>query len=78
MSLIYKVAKYAGILAAESAWVIENGIKAGVLYYSGTYSVVASETCIKKISELAVKHSIDSNDSEIVTENIFNCLEYID
>lgn len=31
-----------------------------------------------KVAKLAKDHKIDSNNTEIVTENLFDCLEYLD
>ena len=38
---------------------------------------VVKGTC-REIKQVAKKHKIKSNDASIVTENIFQCLEYLD
>lgn len=78
MSFASILGKYAGILAAESVWALENGAKLSVAYLVTTNGIAISELSIKKISQFAIKHSINSNDPESVTNNLFNCLEYID
>lgn len=71
MSLASKLGTYVGIIAAESVWLVEIGVKSGLTYY-------AANASIEKLSGIAKQHAIDSDDPESVTENIFNCLEFID
>lgn len=71
MSLASKLGKYAGIIAAESLWLFETGFKTSITYY-------IANTSLKKLFEIAKQHAIDSDDPENVTDNIFNCLEFID
>lgn len=37
-----------------------------------------AQSGFRKVSKIASKHKIDSSNSAIVTENLFNCLKYID
>lgn len=71
LSLASRLGKWGGIIAAESLWLFETGFKTGFAYY-------AANSSIQKVSEIATQHAIDSNDSEKVTENLFDCLEFID
>ena len=70
-SLASTLGKWSGIIAAESLWLFETGFKTGIAYY-------VTDTSIQRVSEIATQHAIDSNDPEKVTENLFNCLEFID
>ena len=36
------------------------------------------ESTISKAGEIAKYHKIDSKNAEVVTENIFECLQYLD
>lgn len=63
--------KWSGIIAAEALWLCECGVGPGLAYY-------ATNTSIQKTSDIATQHVIDSNDSDKVTENLFDCLEFID
>ena len=74
-SLASTLGKWAGIIAAESLWLCEIGFKTGFAYYAANSSI---QKVSEKVSEIATQHAIDSNDSEKVTENLFNCLEFID
>ena len=74
MSIASKLGKYSGIIVAESIWLFECGFKAGATYYVANASIKS----IKTISKIATQHAIDSGDPEKVTENIFNCLEFVD
>ena len=78
MSIAGTLGKIAGIITAEIVWAVETGAKAGmqpvVVYYVG----YGAKLSYKEISKIAVKHSIDSNNPEKVTENLFDCLEFID
>jgi len=71
MSLAGTLGKYSGIIAAELVWLSEQGIKTGSILY-------ASEIAGKYLSKIAEEHVIDSNDEDAVTNNIFECLQYID
>ena len=71
LSLASSLGKLGGIIAAESLWLFETGFRSGVTYYVTNFS-------IQKVSEIATQHAIDSNDPEKVTENIFDCLDFID
>lgn len=71
LSLASTLGKYTGIIAAEIFWFFEAGGKVSVSYYLAKVS-------IEKASEIATQHAIDSNNPEKVTENLFNCLEFID
>ena len=71
MSIASKLGKYAGIITAESLRLFETGFKMGFTYYVANAS-------IEKLSEIAKQHAIDSDDPENDTDNIFNCLEFID
>ena len=71
MSLASKLGKYTGIIAAESLWLFERGFRIGVTYYVANAS-------IEKLYEVAKQHAIDSDDPETVTDNLFNCLEFIE
>jgi hypothetical protein len=71
MTLASTLGKYGGIIAAETLWVFETGFKTGITYY-------ITETSIQQISKIAANHVINSDDAETVTENIFECLEFID
>jgi hypothetical protein len=70
-SIAATLGKWSGIIAAESLCICENGFRVGVAYY-------AANASIQKVSEIATQHAIDSNNSEKVTENLFDCLEFID
>jgi hypothetical protein len=78
MSIAGILGRIAGTITAEIVWAVETGTKAGmkpvVVYYGGKLSYIS----YKEISKIAVKHSIDSNNPEKVTENLFDCLEFID
>lgn len=69
--MFYTLGRYTGILVAESMWLMESGVKTGISYYMAKASV-------EQVSKIAIEHSIDSNDPEAVTENLFECLEYLD
>lgn len=71
MSLASMLGKYAGIIAAESLWLLETGFKTSVTYYAANIS-------IGTFSEIAKQHAIDSDDPDTVTDNLFNCLDFID
>lgn len=71
LSLASTLGKWGGIIVAESLWLFETGFKTGVAYY-------ATNVSIQKVSEIATQHAIDSNDPEKVTENLFDCIEFID
>lgn len=62
---------WAGIAVAEILWISEVGVKPSLIYYGAKVSY-------KEVAKVAAKHSIDSNNPEKVTENIFNCLQFID
>lgn len=70
-SIVTTLGKWGGIVAAEALWLAEIGVAPGIAYYATSLST-------KKISEIATKHAIDSNNPEKVAENLFDCLEYID
>lgn len=74
MTLASTLGKYCGIVAAEALWLAEMGVKTGASYYVAKVSFDS----YSKLSEIAQEHAIDSNNSESVCENLFNCLEYID
>ena len=71
MSIASTLGKWSGIILAEALWVCETGCKTGLAYYAATSS-------IKQVSKFATQHAINTDDSEKVTENIFDCLEFID
>ena len=71
MTIASKLGKYAGIIAAESLWLSEMGFKTGIAYYAANIS-------LEKLVEISEQHAINSDDPETVTENIFDCLEFID
>jgi len=66
--------KWSGIIAAEALWLSEMGIKTGITYYAASISA----TKVSEFATFATQHAIDSNDPEKVTENLFDCLEFID
>ena len=71
LTLASTLGKWGGIIAAEAIWLSEMGVKTGITYYAARLSVT-------KVSEIATQHAIDSNNPEKVTENLFDCLEFID
>lgn len=71
LTLAATLGKWCGIVAAEALWVAEMGVKPSVFYYATSLSV-------KKVSEIATQHAIDSTNPEKVTDNLFDCLEFID
>lgn len=71
LTLAGKLGTWVGIAAAEILWISEVGVKPSLIYYG-------TKVSYKKIAKVAAKHSIDSNNPEKVTENIFNCLQFID
>lgn len=71
LTLAGTLGKWSGILVAEALWVAELGLAPSITYYTTSLSV-------KKISKIATEHAIDSNNPEKVTENLFDCLEFID
>ena len=70
-SIASALGKWSGIIAAETLWLCETGFKSGFTYY-------VANSSIQKISKIATQHAIDSNDSDKITENLFDCLEFID
>lgn len=66
--------KWSGIIAAEALWLAETGFTPTIAYYSTKISIKS----VKKVSEIATQHAIDSNNPEKVTENLFDCLEFLD
>lgn len=70
LTLASTLGKWCGIIAAETIWLAEMGVKPGMAYYATSLS-------INKVSEIATEHAIDSNNPEKVTENLFDCLEFI-
>lgn len=71
LTLAGTLGKWCGIIAAEATWLAEIGVRPGIAYY-------ATRLSVKKVSEIATKHAIDSNNPEKVTQNLFDCLEFID
>lgn len=71
MTLASTIGKYGGIIAAETLWLAETGFKTGFTYYM-------AEASIGKLAEIAEQHVINSDDPESVTENVFQCLKFID
>ena len=70
-SIASTLGKWGGIIAAETLWLCETGFKSGVTYY-------VANSSIQKIAEIATQHAIGSNDPDKITENLFECLEFID
>jgi len=71
VSLASKLGKYSGIIAAELVWVFETGWTPGVVGMTGYALYVSAEN-------IAQEHAIDNTDPETVTNNIFDCLDFID
>ena len=71
MSLAKKLGTGVGIIAAETIWLCETGFKLGIGYYVG-------RTSIDTLTEIAAQHTINSEDPDAVSDNLLECLEYID
>ena len=71
LTLAGKLGKWTGIAAAEILWLSEIGLRPAFIYYGAK---VSSEELVK----IAAEHSIDSTNPKKVTENIFDCLQFID
>ena len=69
--MAFKLGRWTGIIAAEALWLAEIGCMQGLAYYGTRFSA-------KKVAEIATEHAINSNDPETVTENLFDCLEFIE
>jgi hypothetical protein len=52
-SLASTLGKWGGIIAAESLWIFETGVRSGVAYY-------AANASIQKVSEIATQHAIET------------------
>lgn len=78
LSLASTLGRYTGIVAAEIVWVFETGGKGSIIYYAVKGSIPKVSKIAQKTCEIATQHAIDSNNPAKVTENLFNCLEFLD
>ena len=68
-----KVAKAVG----KSSIVYHGGVLAGGTLFALESSKLAT-VGYKKLANYAILHKIDVNDPEVVTENVFQCLEFLE
>jgi hypothetical protein len=71
LTIASNLGKWTGIVLAEALWLSETGARPAMIYYGAKISY-------REISKIAVEHAIDSNNAEKVTENLFDCLEFIE
>jgi hypothetical protein len=78
MTLAGSLGKYTGIIIAESLWIAEMGVKTGATYYISKFSMKVTNVSMERVSKIATQHAIDFHNPEKVTENVFNCLQFMD
>ena len=71
MSLAGKAGDIVGTVVGEIVNILEDA--------SGPITVVTGACiAVRYVKRVAIRHAIDSSDDDVVSENLFNCLDYID
>lgn len=86
MSLASTLGKYTGIALAEIVWATKVAYQQGPKFVVGFYTVAYSADHLDRLVDrttdaivsVSKKHAIDSTNPTVVSDNLWNCLEYLD